>query len=292
MKATLEPVPDTPDLEPKVKLTVQVEEVELEPAIAAAWKEIAKEVKIPGFRPGKAPRALMEKQIGSGYARAEALNRAIPEFYGEAIIENDVDVIAQPELDITDGEESGDVTFTAVVGVRPSINIAGYGSLRVEVPSPEVATEDIDAQIDRIRSQYGELEVVERAAASDDFVTVDISGTQDGEEVDGLTADDYLYRVGSGMIASELDENLLGASAGDVVEFTAEHPDPEQDDVDFRVVVKEVKERVLPELTDEWSPRQPSSRPWSSSPMTCAHAWPRAPRTAPGGRCGPGSSPS
>ncbi len=152
MKATLEPVPDTPDLEPKVKLTVQVEEVELEPAIAAAWKEIAKEVKIPGFRPGKAPRALMEKQIGSGYARAEALNRAIPEFYGEAIIENDVDVIAQPELDITDGEESGDVTFTAVVGVRPSINIAGYGSLRVEVPSPEVATEDIDAQIDRIRS--------------------------------------------------------------------------------------------------------------------------------------------
>ena len=204
MKATLEPVPDTPDLEPKVKLTVQVEEVELEPAIAAAWKEIAKEVKIPGFRPGKAPRALMEKQIGSGYARAEALNRAIPEFYGEAIIENDVDVIAQPELDITDGEESGDVTFTAVVGVRPSINIAGYGSLRVEVPSPEVATEDIDAQIDRIRSQYGELEVVERAAASDDFVTVDISGTQDGEEVDGLTADDYLYRVGSGMIASEL----------------------------------------------------------------------------------------
>jgi len=252
VKATLEPVPDTPDLEPKVKLTVQVEEVELEPAIAAAWKEIAKEVKIPGFRPGKAPRALMEKQIGSGYARAEALNRAIPEFYGEAIIENDVDVIAQPELDITDGEESGDVTFTAVVGVRPSINIAGYGSLRVEVPSPEVATEDIDAQIDRIRSQYGELEVVERAAASDDFVTVDISGTQDGEEVDGLTADDYLYRVGSGMIASELDENLLGASAGDVVEFTAEHPDPEQDDVDFRVVVKEVKERVLPELTDEW----------------------------------------
>lgn len=253
MKATLEPVPDTPDLEPKVKLTVQVEEVELEPAIAAAWKEIAKEVKIPGFRPGKAPRALMEKQIGSGYARAEALNRAIPEFYGEAIIENDVDVIAQPELDITDGEESGDVTFTAVVGVRPTINIAGYGSLRVEVPSPEVATEDIDAQIDRIRSQYGELEAVERAAASDDFVTIDISGTQDGEEVDGLTADDYLYRVGSGMIASELDENLLGASAGDVVEFTAEHPDPEQDDVDFRVVVKEVKERVLPDLDDEWA---------------------------------------
>lgn len=252
MKATLEPVPDTPDLEPKVKLTVQVEEAELEPAIDAAWREIAKEVRIPGFRPGKAPRALMEKQIGAGYARSEALNKAIPEFYGEAVVEHDVDVIAQPELDITDGQESGDVTFTAVVGVRPTIIVAGYNGLRVEVPSPEVPDEEIEAQIDRLRGQYGELTAVDRAAAEGDYVTIDISGTQDGEEVDGLTADDYLYSVGSGMIASEFDEHLVGASAGDVLEFSAEHPDPDEDDVDFRLVVKEVKERVLPELTDEW----------------------------------------
>ncbi len=252
MKATLEPVPDTPDLEPKVKLTVQVEEAELEPAIDAAWREIAKEVRIPGFRPGKAPRALMEKQIGAGYARSEALNKAIPEFYSEAVVEHDVDVIAQPELDITDGQESGDVTFTAVVGIRPSIIVAGYNGLRVEVPSPEVPEDEIEAQIDRLRGQYGELTAVERAAAEGDYVTIDISGTQDGEEVDGLTADDYLYSVGSGMIASEFDEHLVGASAGDVLEFSAEHPDPDEDDVDFRLVVKEVKERVLPELTDEW----------------------------------------
>jgi len=252
VKATLEPVPDTPDLEPKVKLTVQVEEAELEPAIDAAWKEIAKEVRIPGFRPGKAPRALMERQIGSGYARSEALNHAIPEFYGEAVVTHDVDVIAQPELDITDGQESGDVTFTAVVGIRPTVNVAGYGGLRVEVPSPEVPDEDIDEQVDRLRGQYGELTVVERAAAEGDYVTIDISGTQDGEEVDGLNADDYLYAVGSGMIASEFDENLVGASAGTDLTFTAEHPDPEQSEVEFHLVVKEVKERVLPELTDEW----------------------------------------
>jgi trigger factor len=252
VKATLEPVPDTPDLEPKVKLTVQVEEAELEPAIAAAWKEIAKEVRIPGFRPGKAPRALLEKQIGVGYARSEALRTAVPEFYSEAVIENDIDVVSQPELDITEGQESGDVTFTAVVGVRPTINVAGYDGLRVEVPSPEVPDEEVEAQIDRLRGQYGELTTVERAAGEGDYVTVDISGTRDGEEVDGLTADDYLYAVGSGMIAPEFDQHLVGASAGDEIEFTAEHPDPDEDDVDFRLVVKEVKERVLPELTDEW----------------------------------------
>lgn len=252
MKATLEPVPDTPDLEPKVKLVVQVDEAELEPAIAAAWKEIAREVRIPGFRPGRAPRALMEKQFGSGYARSEALNRALPEFYAEAVVTHDVDVIAQPELDITEGRDEGDVTFTAVVGVRPTVTVAGYGGLRVEVPSPEVPEEEVEEQIDRLRSQYGELEVVERPASDGDYVTVDIHGSQDGEEVDGLTADDYLYAVGSGMIAPEFDSHLAGAKAGDILEFGTEHPDPDEADVEFRILVKEVKERVLPELTDEW----------------------------------------
>lgn len=252
MKATLEPVPDTPDLEPKVKLTVQVDEVDLEPAIDAAWKDIAKEVRIPGFRPGRAPRSLLEKQFGPDYARSEALSRALPEFYSEAVITHDVDVIAQPELDITEGRESGDVTFVAVVGIRPTVLVAGYGSLRVEVPSPEVPDEEIVEQIDRLRAQYGELEAVERPARDGDYVTIDIHGTQDGEEVDGLTADDYLYAVGSGMIATEFDEHLTGAKAGDILEFSADHPDPDESVVDFRILVKDVKERVLPELTDDW----------------------------------------
>ncbi|MBS1836219.1 MAG: trigger factor, partial [Actinobacteria bacterium] len=252
MKATLEPVPDTPDLEPKVKLVVQIDESELEPAIAAAWKEIAREVRIPGFRPGKAPRALMEKQLGTGYARSEALNRALPEFYSDAVISNDVDVIAQPELDITDGRDEGDVTFTAIVGIRPTVVVAGYGGLRIEVPSPDVPDEELDEQIDRLRAQYGELETVDHPAGEGDYVTIDIHGSQGGEEVDGLTADDYLYAVGSGMIASEFDEHLTGAKVGDILEFSAQPPDPDEDEVEFRLLVKEVKERVLPELTDEW----------------------------------------
>lgn len=247
MKSTVEPVEGN-----KVKVIVQVDESEFEPSVAAAWREIAKEVRLPGFRPGKAPRKLLEKQFGSDYARGEALNKAVPEFYSRAVIEQDVDVIAAPELDITEGQETGDITFEAVVETRPEVQVAGYDGLRIEVPAPQASDEEIDEQIDRLRAQYGELTEVDRAAADTDYVTVDISGTQDGEEVDGLTADDYLYLVGSGMIATEFDEHLTGASAGDDIEFQADHPDPEQDKVDFKVAVKNVKERVLPELTDEW----------------------------------------
>jgi trigger factor len=252
VKATVEPVEGTPVMEPKVKVAVEIDETELEPAVEQAWREIAKEVRLPGFRPGKAPRSLLEKQFGAGYARSEALRQALPDFYSQAVIDHDVDVIAPPDLDITAGEESGDVAFEAVVDVRPTVTVAGYGGLRVEVPSPEVPDEEIDEQIDRLRSQYGELNEVDRPAADGDYTTVDIHGTRDGEEVDGLTADDYLYLVGSGMIASEFDEHLTGAKAGDVLQFDAEHPDPEQDAVEFRILVKDVKERVLPDLTDEW----------------------------------------
>lgn len=247
MKSTVEPAEGN-----KVKVAVEIDEAELEPAIESAWREIAKEVRLPGFRPGKAPRQLLEKQLGTEYARSEALRSALPEFYSQAVIEHDVDVIAAPELDITGGEDDGDVTFEAVVEVRPDVEVAGYDGLRVEVPSPEPSDDEITEQVDRLRGQYGELTEVERAAGDEDYVTVDIAGSADGEPVDGLTADDYLYLVGSGMIAAEFDEHLRGAKAGDVLEFDADSPDPDQDQVQFRVLVKNVKERVLPELDDEW----------------------------------------
>jgi trigger factor len=260
VRATVEPVEGTgsedateagpsPQL---VRVAVEVDEADLEPAIAEAWRQIAKEVRLPGFRPGKAPRRLLEQQLGSGYGRSEALRTALPEFYSRAVIEHDVDVIAPPELDITSGQESGPVTFHAVVEVRPQITVAGYDGLRVEVPSPEIPEAEVDEQIDRFRAQYGELTPVERPAAEGDYVTIDLHGTRDGQEVEGLSADDYLYLVGSGLITPAFDEHLRGASVGDVLEFESPHPDPEQDPVTFRVLVKEVQERVLPDLTDEW----------------------------------------
>jgi trigger factor len=136
--------------------------------------------------------------------------------------------------------------------VRPEIELSGYQGLTVTVPSPHPADEDIADQIDRLRGQYGELTEVERPAASGDYVTLDIEGSQDGEVVDGLTAEDYSYEVGSGSIVPELDDQLRGLKAGEEIEFTANHPQPDEPQIDFKVSVKDVKERVLPDLTDEW----------------------------------------
>jgi trigger factor len=247
VKSSVEPLEGN-----KVKVVVDVEEAELEPALDAVWREIAKEVRLPGFRPGKAPRRLLERQIEPGYARSEALRQALPEHYTRAVIEHDVDVIAPPELDVTGGEEDGDVTFEAVVEVRPVVTVAGYSGLRVELPSPEVTDEQVEEQVDRLRSQYSELVTVERAAQDGDVVVLDIDGTRDGEPVEGLAVEAYSYVLGSGMIAPEFDEHLVGVAAGDEVDFDAEHPDPDEDPVHFRLVVHEVQERQLPDLTDEW----------------------------------------
>ncbi|MCP3855876.1 MAG: trigger factor [Actinomycetia bacterium] len=237
----------------KVKLAVEVGATELEPAIEAAFKQLAKEIRLPGFRPGKAPRQLLEARIGPGYAREEALRQALPDFYAEAVREHDVDVIAPPELDITEGQEEGDVTFEAVVEVRPVVEISGYDDLTVEVPSPLVDDEALNAQIDQIREQHADLELVERPAEAGDNLTIDITGSQDGEELEGLTAEDYLFPLGMGLIVPELDENLTGALAGDTVTFEAEHPAEDDDEtLSFTVVVKEVKAKALPELTDEF----------------------------------------
>ncbi len=237
----------------KVRLSVEVDEDEFEAAVDSAFKRIANEIKIPGFRPGRAPRKLLEARLGTGVAREEALREALPGYYADAVRAHEVDVIAAPEIDITDGEESGPVAFDAVVEVRPQITLAGYTDLEVEIPSPVPSEEEIDAQIERLRDQFGELETVDRPAREGDHVRIDIAGSVGGEAVEGLTADDYLYPVGSSGIVPEIDEQLTGAKVGDILEFDAAHPDPDEDgDLHFRVLVKEVKEKVLPEVNDEW----------------------------------------
>jgi trigger factor len=238
----------------KVKVSVEVDEAEIDTAIDSAFKRIAKEVRIPGFRPGKAPRRILEARLGTDVARQEALREALPDWYAQAVQEHDVDVIAPPEIDITGGSDAGAISFDAVVEVRPKINVAGYDGLRVIIPSPVVSDDDVDAQVERLRSQFGELRTVDRAATDGDHVSIDIAGAVAGEPVDGLTADDYLYEVGSGSIVGEIDEHLRGAKVGDILIFDAEHPDPETEDaIAFRILVKEVKEKVLPDIDDEWA---------------------------------------
>jgi trigger factor len=245
MKAVVEPLEGN-----KVKLSIEVPEQEFEKAVDAAYRKIAREVRIPGFRPGKAPRRILEARLGKESGRSEALRDALPDYYSQALRDHDVDAIAPPEIDITAGQESGPLAFDAVVEVRPQLHLAGYSGLRVEVPDPRVTEEEIDAQVDRLRGNFGELTTVGRPARSGDHLTIDIKGSRDGQDVAGLTTDDFLYELGSGTVLPELDVKLHGARPGDILAFDADLPDGS---VALKVLVKEVKEKVLPEVTDDWA---------------------------------------
>tara|TARA_Y100000768_G_scaffold57991_1_gene38971 strand:+ start:231 stop:1724 length:1494 start_codon:yes stop_codon:yes gene_type:complete len=237
---------------PRVKLTVEVDQETFDEAIEQAFRKIAQDVRVPGFRKGKAPRPVLESHIGSEYARAQALEDAIPGYYADAVRAESVDVIAAPDLSLTSGEEDGPIAFEAVVETRPTISVDGYVDLQVEVPRPAPSDEEVQEQLDVQRRQSAELVDVERAATSGDQVSIDIQGTVDGEALPGLTADDYLYSVGSGGIVEEVDEQLEGAQAGDELTFSANHPVQEEVTIDFNIKVQAVKEEVLPELTDDW----------------------------------------
>ncbi|MCZ7534574.1 MAG: trigger factor [Acidimicrobiia bacterium] len=240
----------------KVRLHVAVPAAEFEKAIDAAFRKLAGEVKIPGFRPGKAPRRLLEARFGAEAARVQALQDALPDYYGAAVTENDVDVIAPPEIEITAGQESGDVEFDAVVEVRPVVRLVGYDSLRVELPWAPVDDEAVDSQIDSLRERFSELVDSEAPLTDGDFATIDIHGSIDGEEVEGLVATEFLYRVGSGIVVPGLDAQIRGTRPGAILEFAEELPERFAERagqaVTFRVLVKDAKQRRLPDLTDEW----------------------------------------
>src|SRR5262245_21792350 len=241
----------------KVKLHVTVPADEFERAIDTAFRKLAREVRVPGFRPGKAPRRLLEARLGSEIAREQALRDALPEYYVGAVTEHEVDVIAMPDINITAGEEEGDVEFDAVVEVRPQVKLLGYDELRVEMPYRAITDEDIDTQVDALRDRFADLADSDFPLIDDAYATIDITGSIDDEPVDGLTATDFLYRVGSGMVVPELDEQLRGTRPGAILKFDATLPERFEertgDTVSFQVVVKEAKQKVLPDLTDEWA---------------------------------------
>jgi trigger factor len=247
MRSSVEPLEGN-----KVKVSVEVDEAEFDKAIDAAFRKIARQTRIPGFRPGKAPRRILEARLGTDVAREEALRDSLPDYYIQALGEQDVDAIAPPEFEITSGQESGPVQFEAVVEVRPQVSVAGYQGLRVTVPSPEVTDDEVAGQLDRLREQFGELQTVSRPARDGDHVLIDLSGYRHSTQIEGLTADDFLYELGSGSVVPELDDELRGTKAGDILKFTAPVPG-QDDDVGFQVLVKEVKEKLLPDVTDEWA---------------------------------------
>jgi trigger factor len=235
----------------KVKLYVEVEEGEFEHDIDRAFKAIAKEIRLPGFRAGKVPRKVLEARIGIGPAREQALRDAVPVYLAKAVREHDVDLIATPQVEITDGEEAGPVEFDATCEVRPVITVPGYGGLRVELPSIEVGDDDLAEARDAERRRHGTLVDADRPAEAGDFLTIDLTATRDGDEVPGLNTEDFSYELGQGWVTDDFDDHLTGASAGDDLSFTST-PKRTEEPADFTVHVTAVQTMQLPDVTDEW----------------------------------------
>ena len=246
MKSTLESLEGN-----KVKLSVAVDETEFDHDIDAAFKKIAREVRMPGFRAGKAPRRVLEARIGIAAARDQALRDCVPNYLAQAVREHDVDLIATPEIEITGGEENGPITFDATCEIRPEVTVPGYGGLRVEVTAITATDADIDEAVKKEVSRQGTLADIDRPIAYGDQVTIDLQGSRDGEPVIGLNTEDWLYEVGKGWVAGGFDDQLVGATVGDELSFTL-IPNGTQEPAEFEVTITKVQELVLPELDDEW----------------------------------------
>ncbi len=239
-----------------VTLHVTIPAGEFERAIDAAFRKLAHEVRIDGFRPGKAPRRILESRLGVQVARSQALKDALPDYYVEAVELEKLDTIAAPKLEIIAGEDDGDVEFEATVELRPVVTVPGYEALRVEVAAPSISDADIESQVNALRSRFADLVELETPLGEGDFALIDIAGAIDGEQIDQLTATDFLYEIGSGIVVPELDTELIGKGPGDELAFdaalTERFGDAQGQAVTFEVSVKETKKKVLPEVTDLW----------------------------------------
>jgi trigger factor len=235
----------------RVKLTIEVDDTEMETAIDAAAKKLSQQVSIKGFRKGKVPKNVLMAHIGGPAAlRGEAIQTAIPDFYAHAVSDTLIDPIAQPDINITSGEEEGTLVFEADVEVRPELEISGYGDLRVTIPSPVVTDNEVDAQIDRFRESDAVLNEVDRPIVTGDLVTMDVHVEQHDSEGEPLDMSDYMYTVGSGSITEGVDDLILGLKAGEELKLNGSFG--RGGVATYELTLKKVQERELPELTDEW----------------------------------------
>ncbi len=249
MKSNVETLSPT-----RVKLSVEVSFEELSPYISEAYKALAAKINVPGFRKGKVPAAMIEQRVGRAAVLDEAINSALPMFYGEAVREKELLVVGRPVVDIKEFKDNESLEFTAEVSIRPEVSLPDFSKITVTVDNAEVTEADLNEQIDELRARFGTLHTVERATKSGDFVTVDLTARINGEEVDGGKANDISYEVGSNRMIDGLDEALVGMSAGDVKTFTTQlvgQKDDEKGDVEIKL--KAVKERELPAVDDAFA---------------------------------------
>jgi trigger factor len=251
VKSTVEHIGPT-----RVKLTVEVPFDELKPDFDRAYKALAKQVRIPGFRPGKAPARILDARLGRGVVLDEVLNQAVPAKYSEAVAaSDDVKPIGRPEIEVTELADGDKVSFTAEVDVRPEITLPDLDGLAVSVDDVQIDEDDVTEQLDQLRARFGTLTGVDRPAATDDFVQIDLSASVDGEEIEEATTTGYSYQVGQGGLIDGIDEAIEGLSAEESKTFTSKLVAGEYADKDAEVTVKvtAVKERQLPDADDEFA---------------------------------------
>jgi trigger factor len=239
----------------RAKLTVEVPFEELKPSLDKAYQTIAQQINVPGFRRGKVPPMVIDRQVGRGAVLEQAINEVVPQKYVEALQSHDLQPLAQPEIEVTRMDDNETLEFTAEVDVRPEITVPDYSDLAAEVADTEVSDDDVEEQIEALRERFGTLADVERPAADGDFVVIDLVATKDGAPVEGAEVSGMSYRVGRGGMLEGLDEALVGLSAGDDATFTSQlvGGDLVGENVEVQVKVSQVQAQELPEVDDEFA---------------------------------------
>jgi trigger factor len=241
----------------RVRLTVEVPFDELKPSLDAAYKTIGSQINVPGFRAGKVPARIIDQRVGRDAVLQEAVNEALPRFYGQAVQDNKLRPLGQPDVDVTEvpAEEGQDLKFTVEVDVRPVLDLPDYDGIEVEVDAVdgEASAADVEQRITALRQRFGTLTPVERVAATGDFVSIDLAASIGGDDIDA--AKGISYEIGSGNMIDGLDDALVGMGAQETKTFTAPLAggDHEGKDAEVTVTVQSVKERVLPELDDDFA---------------------------------------
>ena len=249
MKSTVEKLSPT-----RVKLSIDVEFSELKPHIDGAYKTLSEKINIPGFRKGKVPAAMIDQRVGRGAVLDEAINAALPTFYSQAAKENDVLVIGRPNVDITELKDNEKLSFTVEVDIRPEIALPDFAQIKIEVDDVVVTDSDLDKQIESLQIRFGTLTTVEKTVESGDFVSIDLLATDGGKEIDGGSANEISYEVGSASMIEGLDEALIGLKVGESKSFeTALVGMPESQKASVQVTLKAVKKRELPPLDDAFA---------------------------------------
>jgi trigger factor len=256
MKTTVKELPDS-----RAEVQVAVPAADVEKATSRAARALAKEMRLPGFRAGKAPPSLVIQRIGFGTVLQEAIREALPEWYELALFDSGVAAIGDPEIEMTTPpeDEGQPLEFKFTVGVRPPAELGAYKGLEVGKEEQEVPDEIVDTEVERIREGFARLEQVDRAGAEGDSLLIDFEGFLDGSAFQGGAAEDYLLALGSGQLIEGFEEQLVGAKAGEEREVKVTFPGDYQaehlagEEAVFKVKVKEVREKVLPDLDDDFA---------------------------------------